>query len=425
MSHAPGQGTPRPSVLRERSYRYLLGAATISNFGSMLHALALPFVAVAVLDATPADIATLTAAGLLPAFLLGPFASAWVDRLPRRALLVSTDCARAAVVLFVPLAALGGVLDLVQLHAVVALHGLLSFLFGAAHHAILPAVVRADRLLEANGRLKGAEAVSEAAAFASGGWLVQWIGAPLVLAVDAASYLVSAWLLRGVDAREPAPAVQRAAPAGPRSVLRETAEGLRFLLGHRLLLPSALALALAALSWRMTGVVYLLFVYEELGFAPGVLGMVFAAGGVASLAGSFAAERLATRLGVGPTMVAGLAGFGLATLLLPLAPGTGAAGLVILLVHQLGDGCEVLFEVSQASLRQSATPTRLLGRVAGGVAFASTGAMLLGLAMGGVLGERLGLRAVLWVAGGVTLAAAALLALSPLGATRALPTPED
>lgn len=133
----------------------------------------------------------------------------------------------------------------------------------------------------------------------------------------------------------------------------------------------------------MSTVVYLIYVYEELGFTPSVLGIVFAAGGVASLAGAVAAERVSPWLGPGASMIVGVAGFSLATLLLPLAPGSG----------------------------------RLMGRVAGAGGVAAAGAMLLG----GVLGESLGLRATLWAAGAAGLLGAVVLALSPVRRLRALP----
>lgn len=152
-----------------------------------------------------------------------------------------------------------------------------------------------------------------------------------------------------------------------------------------------------------------------------MLGIVFAVGGLASLAGAVAAERLGPRLGPGMAMIVGVLGFSLATLLLPLAPDAGPVGLALLLAHQLGDGFEVLFDVHLSSLRQRVTPSRLMGRVAGAGGVAAAGAMLLGLALGGALGEWLGLRATLWAAGAVGLAGAALLALSPLRTLRGRP----
>jgi len=236
MPESPARG----GVFANPSDRRLFAAASISNYGSMLHGMALPFVAVATLDATPADIASLTAAGLLPGVLLGLLASAWVDRLPRRSLLVASDLARALLVLWIPAAAWQGWRDLAQLHVVVALHGLLTFLFGAAHHAVLPAILRPDQRVEANGRLRAAEAVTEGAAFASGGFLIQWWSAPFAFVADGASYALSALCLRGIRVPPPAPAGPGTGSA--RRVVGEVREGLAFLVGHPLLLPATVAL---------------------------------------------------------------------------------------------------------------------------------------------------------------------------------------
>lgn len=397
------------------SYRWLWSAAAVSNYGSMLHAIALPFVAITVLDASPAEIALLSAAGLLPGFALGLVASTWIDRWPRRTLLVAGDVLRAVAVLWIPTAAWLDVLTFGQLYAFAAVHGLLTFVFEVAHQAILPSVVPTGELVEANGQLRAAGAVTEGAAFASGGWLVQWLTAPLVLLVDSASFLVSALCLRGVrlepGASDP-PLPRRSRPPG--GFLRETLSGLETVAGSPLLRPITAAGVLANTGWRIAGTVYLLYVYEELGFSPGTLGFVFAVGAVASFVGALVTPRLAAAVGSGPSVAVGLFFFGLSMWILPLAPGAGAFSLLILVAHQLGDGFEVVAEVNAASLRQRIAPEAVLGRVTGAGSFASSGAMLVGLGVGGWLGETIGLRATLFVAGCVPVAGAVYAALSPL-----------
>jgi len=377
-----------------------------------MHVMALAFVAVAVLDATPKDIALLGAAELLPNVVLGLFAAGWVDRLPRRRILIAADWIRAVLVLWIPLAAWLGVLDLLQLYAIAMALGFASFLFEVTHQAILPAIVPADQLLEANGKLRASGAVSEGLAFASGGWLVELLTAPMVLIVDAVSYVISALFLRGMRADEDHLSRPEAEPREPGAYWRELREGIRFVLRDPLLLPSAGGVALMAFAWRTTGVVYLLYVYEELGFQPGVLGMVFALGAVSSFVGAVVTERISRRIGSGRAMILGSALFSLSILVLPLAPGVGLVGLAVLSFNQLGDGFEVLFDVNQASLRQRITPQDILGRVTGSIQFATSTAMLLGVAVGGVLGEALGLRATIVVAGCVGLLGAIWLALS-------------
>jgi predicted MFS family arabinose efflux permease len=321
---------------------------------------------------------------------------------------------RAALVLWIPLAAWLGVLDLPQLYAIAMALGFASFLFEVTHQAILPAIVPADQLLEANGKLRAAGAVSEGVAFASGGWLIQLMTAPMVLIVDAVSYVISALFLRDMRVHEEHLATSQPEHRKPGSYWREMREGIRFALRDPLLLPSAGALALAVFAWRTAGVVYLLYVYEELGFQPGVLGMVFALGAMSSFVGAVVVEPISRRIGNGRTMILGGALFSFSILVLPLAPGVGWVGLGIIIFNQLGDGFEVLFDVNQSSLRQRITPQEVLGRVTGGIQFATSAAALLGVAAGGALGEALGLRTTIVVAGCAGLIGALWLILSPV-----------
>lgn len=383
----------------------------------MLHAVALPFTAIMLLDATPSDLALLGAAGLLPAVLLGLLAGSFVDRLRRLPLLVSCDWLRVGVVVSIPLAAWADALSLLHLTLAALLLGLLGFLFDVAHHAFLPSLVDRRELVDANSQLKVAEAVSEGAAFASGGWLIGLLTAPVVLGLDALSFAISALFLRRIESREEGKR-RRAVSA---TVWREIAEGLRFVLRSRVLTVIALADALAAFSFRITGVVYLLFVYEELGFSPGVLGMIFAVGSLSSFFGALATDRIVARFGLGPSMVVGFAVTAVSLLVLPLAPGATLAGVALLVLHQLGDGGAILYEIGEVSARQSLTPEPMLGRVNASLRSIGALAMLVGVFAGGLLGETIGLRATLLVGALAAGLGALLLLVSPVRALRSLP----
>src|SRR5262249_41628713 len=153
----------------------------------------------------------------------------------------------------------------------------------------------------------------------------------------------------------------------------------------------------------------------ELGFAPGVLGMIFAVGGVSSLLGALLARRVTTRLGAGPTMILGLCLTGLGILFVPLAPGATAVGALLLIMQQLvEDGAPTVYDITEVSLRQALAPNRLQGRVNASVRMASLAAMLLGSVTAGVLGETIGLRATLVVAAINPLIGALWLATSPV-----------
>ncbi|HXZ85749.1 MAG TPA: MFS transporter [Myxococcota bacterium] len=391
----------------KRDFASFVAAATISNFGSMLTAIALPLFAIQWLDASPAQIAALNAAGILPGVLLGLFAAHAVDRLRRRPVLIAADLSRAVLLLALPAAAFAGVLTMSQVVAFAFARGLFDFAFAVAEHAYLPSLVPEAELVRANSRLQAGDSSAEAVGFAAGGWLVQWLSAPLALCVDAASYLASALLLLGIGAAEPAPAAakprsQRAGEllAGFRAIARSPA--LRAIAGANLLV---------MLAAQATGAVYMLFVYRELGFQPGVLGLLFALGALSSLASSFLAERVPRRWAEGPALPAGLALYALGPALLALAPGPTPFGVAAIAAQQLvGDGGYVLFEIHQRSLRQRLVPRELLGRVSGAIRLANSLAMLAGAALGGWLGGALGLRATL-VAGAACTALAAGAAL--------------
>lgn len=406
-------------LFANRDFVRLWCAATASNFGSMVGAIALPFTAILVLGATPAHLALLGACRLLPGFALGLVASARIERWRKRRVLVACDWARAAVLVTVPAAAWLDALRMEHLYAVALGSGLFGFLFDVAHVSYLPTLVDRRELLEANSRLKAAEAVTEGGAFAAGGWLVQLLTGPLALLVDAVSFVASALWLRSIR-REETLAVRASC-----GVAAEIAEGIRILWRSPLLLPLAAGAVLAAFSFQVVGVVYLLYVSQELGFAPGLLGLIFAVGAGSSFAGALVAERATARFGIGRALWGGLALAGLAVLLLPLAPAASLVGALCLVAHQLGDGAAVVHQVSDVSLRQSITPAHGLARVNGTIHFAALGAMLLGTLVGGALGESLGVRAALVAGAAGTLAGALVITLSPLGGLRAPPGPHE
>jgi MFS family permease len=399
-----------------RDFVRLWSAATVSNFGTMVTGMAFPFVAIELGATTPTAFAILRNLTLLPSFLLGLPAGAWIDRRRKLPVLVVADLARAACLASIPIAALGGWLRIEQLYGVLLANGLFSLLFGIADHALLPAIVPREELVAANGALKTGDAVTETSAFAVGGWLVQWLTAPIALAVDAASYVVSALCLVGIRAEPPARA--RAASTHARSLRSEVASGVGVLLGEPRLRALALAALLEGASVQLASIVYMLYASQELGFAPGWIGLMAAVGSVASVAGAALAPRASRRIGVGWLAGAGHGAVGLALLLLSLAPGTTLIGVALVVAHQLSDAPATAGSIATASLFQGLTPGDALGRVNAALRFATTAGMLLAGVAGAVLGEAAGLRGTLVAAALLSLGAALCVARSPVVALR-------
>lgn len=404
------------SVTRNPDFIRLWIGQTVSVFGSLITRTALPFTAVLFLKATPLQMACLTAVDLIAGFVVGLVAGIWVDRLRRRPILIFTDIARALLVILVPLAAWLGWLRMELLYLIAVLSGALTTLFDVAYTSYLPSLIRKDQLLEGNGKLTATASAAEFFAFGVSGWLVQLLSGPSALIVDAVTFVVSAvslWLIRKPEvAGAEGPSHE---PENTESFWREASAGLRLVASHQELRVLALSQWILEFGMRVFGTVFLLFTTRTLLLSPGVQGMIFAIGGLTSLAGAAFADRIAGRLGLGRSMVVclSLAVFG--SLSTPLAPDASWVGIALLILNQLlTDPAWTIYDIGQVSLRQTLTDDCLQGRVNATFRAGGLLAMLAGTFLGGWLGEHVGLRETLFVGVAIMLLAPALLALSPV-----------
>jgi MFS family permease len=407
---------PRGGLWRDADFLQLWGAATVSQLGSQVTLLALPLVAVLVLDASAFQVALLTTFDFLPFLLFGLPAGVWVDRLARRPVMIATDVGRAVALLTVPLAYALDALTLGQLYAVGFLAGVLTVFFELAHTSYVPSLVERERLLDGNSKLEMSRAGAYIAGPGLGGVLVAALTAPGAIVVDAASFIVSGWLVLRIRARE-----DGVASAGLRTGLRsELAEGLRYIAGHRYLWPIASSTALLNLFFNAGFAVYFVFLARELDLEPALIGLVLTLGNLGWLAGALLAGRVTTRFGVGWTLAGSAFLFGSSGALIAVAP--ESAPLPFLIAAQgLGSFAGVLYTITSMTLRQSVTPDRLQGRTVGAIRTVVWGVTPLGALLGGALASVAGLRATFWVAAVGGAAAALPIVLSSARSLRRMP----
>ncbi len=409
----------RGGLRRNANFANLWGAATISTFGSLVTRTALPFTAILLLDASPSAVGVLRVAELLPGFLFGLVAGAWVDRLRRKPIMIATDVGRALLLVTIPLAAFLGWLGLGQLYVIAALVSVLSVFFDVAYQSFLPSLVRNDELVEANSKLSAAMSVAEASAFSAAGWLIQILTAPVAMLVDAVTFIVSAGLVARI--REPELEIESSPADSRSSIASEVVAGLREVWGQPILRGMVVAGLAQNLAFGLVGTVFLLYVNQEIGFDPGILGMIFAVGGMSSFLGAMIAGRL-PRFGIGAVMVTSLLLAALGEAFVPLATAANAVGLLFLVGQQIvADSALTVYDINQVSLRQAITPAHILGRVNASVRVTEFGAVLLGTVIAGYIGETVGLRETLWLGVALSLLAAMALALSPVRAVRRIP----
>ncbi len=395
------------NLLHNQTFLKLWAANTISNFGTMFGALSLT--ALIYLDATPAQMGILAAATSVPVLLFALAAGVWVDRLPRIPVMVIADLGRFAVLMTVPIAALAGSLRIEQLYVVSFITGCLTVMFSVAFRSVLPVLVSRDRLIDANSSLGMSESVTATASPAIGGGIVQSVGGPVAVFVDAITFLLSGLFLR----RIPSPASNERPQR--RSVLTEASEGFRAVTDQPVLRAILGMVATYSFFSGFILTLYGLWVIQGLGFSAFTLGLLLGSGGIGSLAGAWLAGATARRLGLGRSVVAAYTVAAALSFLTPLASGPAWLALAMLLSEQcLGDTFWTVHNIQAISIRQSITPDEQLGRVNAVFLFASQGLRPLGALVAGIAAGFIGVRAGLLIScTGINLAGIWLL-LSPL-----------
>jgi MFS family permease len=387
---------------------------TISNMGSGIGGIALPLTAVLVLSATPAQMGILSALSGASVLVFGLLAGVWVDRLRRRPILIVADLGRALLLTSIPLAALFGLLHLVQLFIVAALVGILTVFFNVASQSFLPSLIEQEKLVEANSKLAMSDSLAEIGGPALAGPLVQLVGAPLAILFDAISFLVSALNIGLIRTRElsPVPAKQR------QSVWREGIEGLRMIRKNALLRSLAISAMLFDFFGNFIGTLYVLYIVRELHLPPIIIGFLIATGGVSALLGTLIAQRVIQSIGPGMAIGGMLFLYGLTGILTPLAHGSVVVAAAILFVSQLGDASVAIYLIAEVSFRQAIIPGPFLGRVNASMQFLAQGFGPVAALLAGILGTVIGLRLTILIGVVGVMVAGLLLLISPIRRVR-------
>lgn len=388
-------------------------AGTTSQVGSAVGAVALPLTALTVLDASAFEMGLIAAASYVAWLVIGLPAGVIVQRLPLRGAQVGADLARAAAVASIPLAWWWGHLTVAHLVVTALVVSFANVLFDVANMTFLPGIVDRDQLHARNSLTSATHAATQLSGPSLGGLAVQALGAVPTLLVDAASYLVSAVLLRTLPARR-VDAPDRWPPVG--AMIRE---GWRFVAHHPVVGPSMWAATAMNFVCGAQFALYPLYLVRELHAPASLVGVLLAVEGVGALVGAALTPRITARLGTARALVlASWVTVG-GAVLVPL--GTGwpaylafAAGNVVFAVGT------VVLSVTTRTYRQVASPPELLARVMATVRFVSWGAIPVGGLVAGALAAALDARVTLLLFAGAVVGAPLALLLSPVRRLRDL-----
>ncbi|GAA3799409.1 MFS transporter [Sphaerisporangium flaviroseum] len=409
------------SLWRHRDFMLLLSGQTASLLGAEVSTLALPLIAVLVLDASVMQVGVLAALHSVPVLLASLQAGAIVDRSRKRPIMIASNLVAAAVMASVPVAAVAGALGMPHLYVVALLAGLCEVFFGAAYQSYPPNLLGPERLLDGNAKLATSLSLAVITGPILGGGLITLVGAARAVLADALSFLVSAVTVMLIRTPEPDPGPR---PSGAR-LRMEIAEGLRFTLRHPMLRPVILSGAVCAFLLAGVRAIWTVYLVRELGWSAAVLGLVWGISGVGGTIGGLVASRLGARYGLPRVMLVARLGYPVTYIpLVLISPGV-AGQVVITIAFTVELVAAFVYNITHSSFRQLVCPPRLLGRMNATNRWLSWGAAPLGALLAGTLGSLLGLRTTL-VGFVVALAVPALILwLSPLRALRDVPVHES
>lgn len=407
-----------PLLRRNRCFRNFWIGQTISFFGDQVSMLAIPLLAVLVLDASAVQVALLSAATMVPNLFFSVHFGAWADGFPnRRRLMIAADLGRAALLASLPAAAAFDLLSLPQLFAVALLSGTLAVLADVSYNTVFVSLVDREEYIEGSALLNGSRALSYVGGNGLAGILVQLFTAPFALLADAASFLASAFFLRR------APAVEAPVEA---SRDHGIADGIRFILRTPLMRASLAATATLNLFNAAWWALLIVFAVRTLGIGAGALGLALAVGSLGSVLGTMVTGRFSRRLGLGNALIVSFVLAPAPLLLVPAAGGPHALVLGMIAVSEFLSGIGIMIlDVGLGALFAALIPDRLRARVTGAYIFVNFGIRPLGALGGGLLAAATDLRTAMWVAAIGALAGVLWLLPSPMPRLRSLPDPVE
>jgi len=393
---------------------------SISEVGSQVSQLAIPWLAAVGLHASPITFSLLGVLGFLPFILFALPAGVWVDRLRRRQILIVGDSARAVLLSLIPILWALEVLRIWHLLVLQFVIGVFTVFFDVAYQSYLPALIEREHLVDGNSKLQLTVSVAQVAGPSLSGGLIAALTAPYAIVADAASFVVSTLFMTRMRHRENIP--ERAAGESHPKMWPQVREGLAWVLGNRTLRSIAGCTGTSNFFGQILFAILVLYAVRVLHLSSVALGVVFAVGSLGSVAGALAANPLQKRLGVGPAIVAYAVIFSSAGLAMPLAPRSFPLPVLIAGMALFGFA-SVAYNITQVSLRQAITPERLQGRMNAAMRWVVWGTIPLGTLAGGAIGQTVGLRAALWVGAVGGLPVFLWVLLSPVRSIRTMPEP--
>ena len=344
-------------LIKTRDFGLLWWGQTTSQIGEGLNKVALLWFVYELTD----SVMKMTMVGLLqtiPPLLFGPLIGVYLDRLPKKAVMVWVDFSRAFLTFLIPALYAADFLSIEGLYGLIFLTSVVSTVFGPALVSAVPLLVRPSELMSANALIQGTNNIGMLLGPAISGIMIALINAENVLFVNSATFLISALCLMPIRLTVPQTRLEDSSS----SVWEELKVGFRFVFGQQSIVLTLVIIS-SLYNLGVSAFVFILPVYakEFLQVGPVQLGWLWSALGVGMLAAStwLAWKKVSDVQGRWRIVVSGMTigGFAVCSLSLLETPLIAAAVVII-----VGGSTAVLNPIVWALL-QEATPEHLIGRV--------------------------------------------------------------
>jgi MFS family permease len=412
-------------VIKQPGFLSLWIGQSVSVVGSQISGLAFPVLAVSVLHANEFQMGLLNAADTSAFLVFGLLAGALVDRWIKRKVMLIADLVRMLAVAVIPILWFFDVLNIYHLIVVGAVLSVATVFFDVSYQSYIPILLPKEYIGVGNARLEISGQISGIAGPGLVGALLNFFKAPVLLVIDAFSFLISAISLFTIrDREEPKVRAER------RPLAKEIGEGLRFVWNQKLIRAISFTTSTSNMFGTIAGTMFALYLLkpEFLNLNTASFGVLMSIGSVGGLLGAAATPRLIKLVGEGPLVVISAVSSGLVQLFLPLAWYVPREYALIPLAAQsfFTAFLALTYNITQVTARQRLCPEHLLGRMNASIRFMVWGSMPIGALIAGVLGTYLGVVNTIWTGTVFGVFSAAFVLFSPLRTMRAMPDkPEE
>ncbi|MET3658068.1 MFS transporter [Sporosarcina psychrophila] len=377
---------------KHSDFKYFWAGQTISMFGNQIAMLALPLVAALTLKASALQIGILQAVEFLPFILLSLFAGVWIDRKPKRPILIVADLSRAIIILGVPISMFLGILSMEILYIVAFLAGGASVLSNIGQMSYLPVIIKRKDLMEGNSKLEFSNSAADLTGQGIGGILIQIFTAPFTLIIQSLSLIVSSIFLFRIKTKENVIELNDINNTTETRMLPMIKEGLTYVLNNKIIRALLVSSIIFNFFTVLIDPIYILYLSRTLSLEPIYIGLIFSMAGVGALIGAAITEPITRKLGIGNSLIISLLIAGISSLLLPIATLLPVVPAVLLLMlMQLVDACMlIIYNINQRTLRTVITPDKMLGRMNSSIRFCVMGIVPIAAVLGGLSGDVIG-----------------------------------